>query len=80
MRYLTLREKHKLRVSENRVLMRISGPKRDKVTGEWRRLHIKELYALYFSPTIIRVIISRTLKWEGHVARMGKGEVRTGFG
>jgi hypothetical protein len=51
---------------------RIFGPKRDEVTGEWRRLHHKELYALYFSPNIIRVIKSRRLRWAGHVARMGE--------
>jgi hypothetical protein len=52
------------------VLRRIFGPKRDEVTGEWRRLHKKELYALYSSPNIIRVIKSRRLRWTGHVARM----------
>jgi hypothetical protein len=75
---LTLREECRLRVFENRVL-RISGPKRDEVTGEWRRLHNKELYALYSSPNIIRVIKSRRLRWGGHVARMGRGEVHTGL-
>jgi hypothetical protein len=62
----------RLRVFENRVLWRIFGPKRDEVTGEWRRLHNKELYALYSSPIIIRVIKSRRLRWVGHVARMGE--------
>jgi hypothetical protein len=50
----------------------IFGPKRDEVTGEWRRLQNKELYALYFSPNIIRVIKSRRLRWAGHMARMGE--------
>jgi hypothetical protein len=54
------------------VLRRIFGPKRDEVTGEWRILHTKELYALYCSPNIIRVIKSRRMRWEGHVARMGE--------
>jgi hypothetical protein len=54
------------------VLRRIFGPKRDDVTGEWRRLHNKELYALYSSPNIIPVIKSRRLRWAGHVARMGE--------
>jgi hypothetical protein len=54
------------------VLRRIFGPKRDEVTGEWRRLHNEELYALYSSPNIFRVIKSRRLRWAGHVARMGE--------
>ena len=57
---------------ENRVLRRMFGRKRDEVTGEWRRLHDEELYALYPSPNIIRVIKSGRLRWVGHVARMGK--------
>jgi hypothetical protein len=67
-----LREECKPRVFENMVLRRILGPKRDAVTGEWRRLHNKELYALYFSPNIIRVIKSRRLRWAVHVACMGE--------
>jgi transcription termination factor 2 len=66
------RQECRLRVFENRVLRRIFGPKRDEVTGEWRRLHNKELYALYSSPNIIRVIKSRRLRWAGHVARKGE--------
>jgi hypothetical protein len=57
-------------VFENRVLRRIFGPKRDEVTGEWRRLHNEELNTLYSSPNIIRVIKSRRMRWVGHVARM----------
>jgi hypothetical protein len=57
---------------ENRVLKRIFGPKRDEVTGEWRKLHNKELHDLYFSPSIIRIIKSRRMRWAGHVARMGE--------
>jgi hypothetical protein len=67
---LTLREEHRLRVFENRVLRGIFGPKRDEVTGEWRRLHNEELYDLYFSQNIIRVIKSGKMRWVGHVARM----------
>jgi hypothetical protein len=67
-----LRKECRLRVFENRVLRRIFGPKRDEETGEWRRLHNKELYVLYSSPNIIWVIKSRTLRWAGHVARMGE--------
>jgi hypothetical protein len=69
---LTLREECRLRVLENRVLRRMFGPKRDEVTGKWRRLHKKELCAQYSSSTIIWVIKSRRLRWAGHVARMGE--------
>ena len=70
---LTLREEHRLRVFENRVLRRIFGPKREGVTGEWRKLHNEELNSLYSSPNIVRVIKSRRMRWAGHVARMGEG-------
>jgi len=66
-----LREERRLRVFENRVLRRILGPKRDEVTGKWRKLH-EELNELYCSPNMVRVIKSRRMKWEGHVARMGE--------
>jgi hypothetical protein len=59
-------------VFENRVLRRIFGPKRDEVTGEWRKLHNEELSDLYSSPSIIRIIKSRTMRWVGHVARLGR--------
>jgi hypothetical protein len=59
-------------VFENRVLRRIFGPKRDEVTGEWRKLHNKELHDLYSSPIIIRIIKSRRMRWAGHVARLGE--------
>jgi hypothetical protein len=59
-------------VFENRVLRRIFGPKRDEVTGEWRKLHNEELHILYSSPDIIRHIKSRRMRWAVHVARMGK--------
>jgi hypothetical protein len=72
-------EECRLRVFGNRVLRRIFGPKRDEVTGEWRRLHKQELYALYCSPNIIRVINARRLRRAGHVACMRRGEVHTGF-
>jgi hypothetical protein len=67
---LTLREEHRLKVFENRVLRRIFVPKRDEVTGEWRKLHNKELRDLYSSPSKIRIIKSRRMRWTGHVARM----------
>ena len=68
---LTLREERKLRVFENMVLRRIFGPRRDEVTGEWRRLHNEELNDLYSSPNIVRVIKLRRMRWTGHVARVG---------
>jgi hypothetical protein len=64
---LTVREKHKLRVFENRVLRRIFGPKRDEVTGGWRKLHNEELHNLY--SWLIGIIKSRRVRWAGHVAR-----------
>jgi len=72
-------EERRPRVLENRVLRRIFGPKRDEVTGEWRKLHKEELNDLYSSPNIFRVIKSRRMRWAGHVARIGRGETYTGF-
>jgi hypothetical protein len=69
---LTLREEHRLRVFENRALRGIFGPKRDEVVGGWRKLHNEALHNLYCSPSIIRIIKSRKMRWAGHVARMGK--------
>jgi hypothetical protein len=65
---LTVRVEHKLRVFENRVLRRIFGPKKDGVTGGWRKLHNEELHNLYSSTSIIRSIKSRRMRWAGHVA------------
>jgi len=70
---LTLRKKRRLRVLENRVLTRIFGPKRDKVTEEWRKLHNEELNDLYCSSNIVRGIKSRRMRWAGHVVRIGEG-------
>jgi len=69
---LTLQEERKLGVFENMVLRRIFGPRRDEVTGEWRKLHNKELNDLYSSPNIVWVIKSRRMRSAGHVARMGE--------
>jgi hypothetical protein len=74
---LTLREEHRLRVSDNRELRRIFGPKMEE-DGSWRKLHNDELQNLYSSPNIVRAIKSRRMRWAGHAARMG-GEVFTGF-
>jgi hypothetical protein len=65
-------------VFENRVLRRIFGPKRDEVTGEWRKLHNEELRDLYSSPSILRMIMSMRMRWSGHVARMGRRGTCTG--
>ena len=78
---LTLREERRLRVYENRVLRRIFGIKRDKVTRDWRKLHNEELNDLYFSPNIVREIKSIRMKWAGHIACMGERKRRIqGFG
>jgi len=70
---VTLREECRLRVFKNRVLRRVFGPKRDDVTGEWRKLHNEELSDLCSLPNIVRVVKSRRMRWAGRVARMGKG-------
>jgi len=67
-----LGEERKPRVFEKMMLRRIFGPRRDEVTGEWRRLHNEELNYLYSSPNIVRVIKFRRMRWAGHVARMGE--------
>jgi hypothetical protein len=74
-----LKEERRLRVFENRVLRRVFVPKRDEVTGEWRKLHNGELNDLYCSPNIVRVIKSTKMGWAGHVARMESEEVCTGL-
>jgi hypothetical protein len=61
-----------MRVFENRVLRKIFGPKRDEVIGGWRKLHNEELHNMYCSPSIIRIIKSRRMRWAGHVDRMGE--------
>jgi hypothetical protein len=78
----TLKEEHRPRVFENRVLRGIFGSKRYEVTGEWRRLYNEELHDLYFSPNIIRVIKSKRMRWAGHVARIveGRGAYRVLMG
>jgi hypothetical protein len=76
---LTLREEGRLRVFENRVLKGMFGPKRDKVTGEWKKLQNEELDDLCSSPNIVWVIKQRLMRWAGHVVHMGRGEACTGF-
>jgi hypothetical protein len=66
-------------VFENRVLRGIFGPKRDKVTGGWRKMHNEELHNLYSSPSIIRMIKSRRMRWAGHVARKGRQGMNRGY-
>jgi hypothetical protein len=65
-----IKGEHRLRVFENRVLRRIFGPKRDEVTGCWRKLHNEELHNLYSSPSIIRIIKSRRMRWAAHVTQI----------
>jgi hypothetical protein len=74
-----LREERRLREFENRVLRRIFVPKRNKVTGEWRKLHNEELHDLYSLSKIVRVIKSRRIRWAGHVTRIGRREACIGF-
>ena len=76
-----MREERRLRVFENRVLRTVFGPKRDEVTGEWRKLHNEDLKDLYSLPNIVRVVKSRRTRWVGHVMWhvWGRGEVCTGF-
>ena len=76
---LTLREERRLRVFENRVLRRVFGPKRDGVTGEWRKLHNEELNDLYSLPNIVRVVKSRHMRWQGMWRVWGRIEGCTGF-
>jgi hypothetical protein len=76
---MKLREKHRLRVFENRVLRRIFGSKRDDVTGDLRKLHNEEFHNLYSSPNIIRMIKSRRVRWAGYVARMERSGMLIGY-
>jgi hypothetical protein len=71
---VALREEHRLKLFENKVLRRIFGPKMDEVTGEWIKLHNKELHNLYFSSSIIRRLKRKRMRWVGHVARVINGE------
>ena len=70
---MALKKERRLRVFENRVLMKIFGTRRDGVTGEWRKVHNEELNDLCCSPNIVRVVKSRRMRWAGHVARIGEG-------
>jgi hypothetical protein len=77
--YLTLREEHRLKVFENRVLSRTSGPKRDEMIGGWRTLHNEELHNLYSLPSISRIIKIRRKRWAGHVAGIGRRRMHIRF-
>jgi hypothetical protein len=68
--FLALKEENRLSVFENRVLRRIFGPKRDEVTRDWRKLHNEELHEFYYSPSIIKIMKLRRMKWVGHVVQM----------
>jgi hypothetical protein len=74
-----MKEESRLGVFENRLLWRLFGPERDEETGKWRILHNEELYDLYCSLNIIRMMKSGRMRWAGHVARMGTGEMYVGF-
>jgi hypothetical protein len=76
---VTIREEHRLRMFEKRVLRRIFGPKRDEVTGGWRKLHNEELRKLYSSPNIITMINSRGMKWTVHIRRMRRRGMHIGY-
>jgi hypothetical protein len=77
--FLTLRGEYRLKVFENRVLRKKFGKKRDEVTGEWRKQCNDELRDLHFSPSIIRILKPRRMRWAGHVARMGRRGTRIGY-
>ena len=74
-----LREEHRLRAFENRVLRKIFGPEWDKLKREWRKLHNDEVNDVYSSPDVIWVIKSGRMRWAGHVSCMGRAEVHVGF-
>ena len=76
---LTLRKERRLRVFENRVLRRVFGPKRNEVTGEWRKMHNEKLNDLYSLRNIVRVVKSRRMRWARHVAGLGEMCIQ-GFG
>jgi hypothetical protein len=76
---LTLRKEHRLRVFEKRVVRRTFGPKRDEVMESWTKLRNEELHDSYSSPSIIGMIMPRSMRWAGHVARMGRRGIHVGF-
>jgi hypothetical protein len=74
-----IREEHRLRVFENSVVRIIFGSKRDKVTGDWRKLHDEKLHNLYSSPNLIRMLKSRRMRLTGHAARKGRRGMHIGY-
>jgi hypothetical protein len=76
---LASREKHRLKICENRVLRKTLKPKRNEIIGGWRILHNKQLHNLYSSPNIIRIMKSRRVRWAGHSERMGTRQIYTWF-
>jgi hypothetical protein len=76
---LLFTEEHRLRVFENRVTRRIFGPRRDEVTGGWRKLHNDEHHNLHSSPSIIKMLKPRIIRWPRYVARMGRRGMHTGY-
>jgi hypothetical protein len=76
---MSVRDEHRLRVFENRVVRRMLDSERDEMTGDWRKLHNEELHNLYSSPSIIRMIKSRRMRWVGTIARMGRSGMHMGY-
>jgi hypothetical protein len=77
--FLALYEEHRIREFENRMLRRIFGPKKNEIVKGWKKLHNEELHNMYSSPSIIRMIKSKRMRWEGYVTRMRRRGMHLGF-